>query len=221
MSATLIVLVVITPRAHAPGSSDQTGVTRTPLPEGFTIIPPFVPSLPCELQNVDLYDEELCRSERVQETAVTESEQTVLYTRDYHVGTGCWSGINVDIRELRVCQRDSGAVAMLASHVAGNLIASPDGESYAFVVTDLGRSREDDVTSFVVDVLRVSSNGASLVQLDSSDLPPGTAGAQVIGWSEDGDWLELSLWDGTEDGWHPYRLRTDGSGEYEAAPEAT
>jgi hypothetical protein len=110
---------------------------------------------------------------------------------------------------------------MLASHVAGNLIASPDGESHAFVVTDLGRSREGDVTSFVVDVLRVSSDGASLVQLDSSDLPPGTAGAQVIGWSEDGDWLELSLWDGTEDGWHPYRLRTDGSGEYEAAPEAT
>lgn len=221
MSATLIVLVVITPRAHAPGSSDLIEVTRTPLPEGFSIIPPFVPSFPCELQNVDLYHEDLCRSERVQEAVVSESEQTVLYTRDYHVGTGCWTGINVDVRELRVCQRESGAVSIIASHVAGNPVVSPDGESYAFAVADLASSRESDATNFVVDVYRVSSDGAILQQLDSRDLPPGTAGVDIIGWTEDGEWLELSLWDGTEDGWHPYRLRTDGSGEYEAAPEAT
>lgn len=219
LSVTLMVLVVVTPRAHAPGSIDPSELDRTPLPESFTLIPPFVPSFPCELQNVDVYDEDLCRSERVQETVVHESEQTVLYTRDYHVGTGCWSSINVDVRELRVCERGSGAVTSLASHVAGNLIVSPDGGSYAFAVTDLGASRESDTTHFILDVFSVEGDGSSLLQLDSGDLPAGTAGVQIVRWSEDGEWLELSLWDGTENGWHPYRLRADGSGEYEALPQ--
>ena len=216
LTVVVVILIVVTPRVYAPSLvSTPSAVSATPLPEGFTLIPVFTPSFPCELQDVDVYDDTLCRSERLIETAVLENEQTVLYTRDYHVGRGCWTGINTDVRDLRVCDRNSGEITTLVDHVVGNLVPSPDGQAYAFVVANLGESRESDVTNFILDVYRVFADGSALQQLDTADLPEGTAGAQITGWSEDGEWLELSLWDGTEGGWYPHHLRTDGSGEIE------
>jgi len=58
-----------------------------------------------------------------------------------------------------------------------------------------------------------------LLRLDSQPFPQArVVGAGLLGWSEDGEWLDVSLWDGSEDGFHRYRLRTDGSGQFERLP---
>jgi hypothetical protein len=213
----VVVLLAITPPAHAPADLIVTEVpTGTPLPEDFTLIPAFTPAYPCELENVDVYDVDMCRGESVQEYAIVESDQSVLYVRAYHLGTGCWSGINVDVRELRVCERESGAVTTLVEHLTADPVPSPDGEWYAFDTFEMYQRSESDGGSFRPHFFRVRTDGSDLQELSSQPLPPEIVGGGVEGWSDDGEWLELSLWDGTEDGWHPYRLRTDGSGEYEA-----
>jgi hypothetical protein len=211
----IIVFLAITPAAHAPAEVLPTP-TRTPLPEDFTILPAFTPSFPCELQNIDVYDEELCRNERVQEALIEETDQTVLYVRTYHLGTGCWSSITADVRELRVCQRSSGAVTTLVDHLTADPVLSPDGEWYAFDTYEMYQRSPEDGGSFRPHVFRVRVDGSDLQELSTQDFPPEIVAGSVIAWSDDGEWLELSLWDGTENGWHTYLLRTDGSGEYEA-----
>ncbi len=51
--------------------------TATPLPPGFTILPVFTPSHPCELQSADVYDRQLCRNESVKEDVVNVSTSSV------------------------------------------------------------------------------------------------------------------------------------------------
>lgn len=212
IGSAIMVFLAITPPAHAPA---EVLSTPTSLPEDFTILPPFTPSFPCELENVDVYDEDLCRNERVQESVIEETDQTVLYVRSYHRGAGCWSSINVDVRELRVCQRSSGAVTTLAENLATDPVRSPDGEWYAFDTFEMYQRSPEDGGSFRPHFFRVRVDGTDLQELSTQDFPPEIVGGNVIAWSDDGEWLELSLWDGTENGWHTYYLRTDGSGEYE------
>jgi hypothetical protein len=87
------------------------------LPTDFSILPPFTPAYPCELQNVTMNDDHLCRYERVQEKIVGQDEYGLLIQRDAHTGQGCWSSINVDTHELRVCNRRNGQVSTLATHL--------------------------------------------------------------------------------------------------------
>ena len=190
--------------------------TRTPLPEGFTLIPTFVPSFPCELQNVDVYDEQLCRSEWVHERVLVEGDGVLFIQRDNHLGTGCWTGVNTDIHELRVCERESGAVTLLSDELTSELLLSPDGEWYAFGAMNRDALGED---AFNPRVYRVRRDGTGLQRLDTQGFPQMIVGAPLdLRWIDD-EWLALTLWDGTEGGYHPYRLKADGSGFYELLPQ--
>jgi hypothetical protein len=63
------------------------------------------------------------------------------------------------------------------------------------------------------------SDGTDLIQLDTRPFPQDqVVGAQILQWSEDGEWLEVSLWDGHEGSYHRYRIRPNGSGEFEVLP---
>jgi hypothetical protein len=187
------------------------------LPEDFTLIPAFTPSYPCELQNVDVYDEDLCRNERVGEYVIHEDQQSVLYVREYHLGTGCWGSINQDLRELRVCSRENGEVSTLVERLTADPVPSVDGEWLAFATIEFYQRSEGDSGSFRPHIFRVRPDGTDFQELSSQGFTPEIVGASIVGWSDDGAWLEISLWDGTEGGWHSYQLRTDGSGDFEAA----
>jgi hypothetical protein len=211
----VVVFLAITPPAHAPAEFVPTP-TGTPFPEDFTILPLFAPSYPCELQDIDRYDEDICWHEQVEEIPIEDTGPTLLYIRAYHRGTGCWSSINYDVRDLRVCSRPSGEVTTLAEHLTSDPLPSPDGEWYAFDTLEVFQRSPEDGGSFRPHVFRVRPDGTDLQELSTQSFPAEIVSGTVIAWSDDGEWLELSLWDGTENGWHPYRLRTDGSGDYEA-----
>lgn len=191
--------------------------TRTPLPEGFTLIPTFVPAFPCELQNVDIYDEDLCRSEWVHETVLAEGAGVSFIQHDYHIGQGCWSSISQDIHELRVCHRESGAVTTLTNELTSVLFLSPDGEWYAFGAMNRDALGDD---AFNPRVYKIRPDGTDMQRLDTQPFPDEIVGAPIdLRWL-DNNWLALTLWDGTEGGYHPFRLKADGSGEYEPLPQA-
>jgi len=67
-------------------------------------------------------------------------------------------------------------------------------------------------------LFRVRADGADPLQLDTQPYPEQLDAPHIEGWSEDGAWLEISLWDGHADGHHRYRLRTDSSGDFEILP---
>lgn len=190
--------------------------TRTLLPDDFTLIPTFVPSFPCELQQVDIRDEQLCRSEMIAERVLAEGDGVSFIQHDYHMGQGCWGSISQDIHELRVCQQNTGAVTLLTDELTSELMVSPDGEWYAF-----GTMSMNALDPVNPNVYRVRVDGTDLQQLDSHDFPEAMVGAPGnLRWLDD-EWLALSLWDGTgEDGYHPFKLKADGSGIYEQLYEA-
>jgi hypothetical protein len=199
--------VSVTPvPTHAP--------TPSLLPSDFSILPAFTPAFLCELENVTAKDEKLCRYERIQETIIGESEQWVLIRRDYHVGQGCWSSINVDTHELKVCDRRSGASTILTAHLASSIVRSPDGRWFAFNTFEWDIQPETGALP-LIHVYRVREDGTGLQQLDTQGLPPQTVGAEMVEWSPDSAWLQIRFWDGTENGWTGYRLKADGSGVYE------
>jgi hypothetical protein len=187
-------------------------LSPTPLPEGFSLIPPFVPAYPCELQNVDIYDEHVCRNERVQESVLAEGESVVFIQHDYHLGTGCWGSINQDNHELRVCDPASGATTTLTDSLVTALLPSP---SSAWLVYGTMSLKAADNDMLRPHVYRVRSDGTGAAQLDTQAFPDFAVGApRDLRWLDD-NWVAFSLWDGTEDGWHPFRLRADSSGVYE------
>ena len=190
----------------------------TPLPEGFTLIPPFTPSYPCELQGWVAQDDNLCRYESVQESILVQGAQVTFIKHDYHMGEGCWGSINQDIHELRTCNQTSGAITTLTSNLTTNLILSPDGVWFAFGEMS---PMDADGRSLVPHVYRVRQDGSDLQRLDTQGFPDFTVGAPGhLRWVDD-DWLTLDLWDGTgDDGYHAFRLKSDGSGVYEALPAA-
>jgi hypothetical protein len=186
----------------------------SPLPPDFSILPLFTPAYPCELENTSAEDENLCRYEGVQEMAIGEGEHSVLIQRDYHIGQGCWSSINVDTHELRVCDRRSGQGTALTTHLASSVVRSPDGAWFAFDTFEWDIQPEKGALPRI-HIYRVRLDGTGLQMLDTQGLPNGTVGAQLAGWSPDGAWLAFQFWDGTENGWHDYRVKADGSGLYE------
>ncbi len=186
--------------------------THIPLPDNFTLIPAFTPAYPCQLQQASVYDEQLCRSERLDEKAAAETDSVVFILRDYHVGTGCWSSINTDVRELRLCQKPGGQITTLANHLTSELFPAPDGHWFAFTTQDFFKQSPQDGGTFRPHVYRVNHDGTQVQRLDSNGWPPGIVGTAITRWSTDSAWLELTLWDGTEtNGWLPYRLKADGS----------
>ncbi|MFN8420720.1 MAG: hypothetical protein U0528_15975 [Anaerolineae bacterium] len=184
--------------------------TVTPLPPNFSLLPSFTPSYACELENVDVFDAQLCRNEKVEETSLAEDTGSVLIQRHYHMGAGCWSGISSDTYELRACDRTTGKTKTLTEHLIPILVPSPDGKWLAYATFQWLNSNNGAIAK--IDVYRVSRDGATVQQLDTNGLPERTVGIDLKRWSTDGNWLEMQLWDGTENGWHAHRLSTDGKG---------
>jgi len=217
----LIVLVgIVALNFWQPGGSafaPAPTATSTPLPDNFTLIPTLVPDFPCELQNVDRHDDQLCRSESVHESIVAQGEGVLFIAHDYQMGQGCWDGVTLQSRELRVCNRSSGVITTLSKNFASDLPLSPDGEWLAFGTMNPLSTERDALRPHL---FRVRRDGSGLQQLDVHSF----AGYRVsaprdLRWL-DNDWLAFSLWDGTsENGWHPYRLRADGSGVYIPLPD--
>lgn len=197
---------------------------QTAIPTPGSILPTFTPSYACELENASehinfcmVHDSpELSypcsQFESVEEVAVSEGARTRLIQRDHHLSRGCWTAVTTHTRSLRVCDKESGTSTTVAADIKGDLLQSPDGDWLAFVAIEPGNYFEPHIFQVRVD-------GTELMQLDTRPFPLETVpGAQVLQWSEDGEWLEVSLWDGHENSLHRYRIRTDGSGEFEALP---
>jgi hypothetical protein len=189
----------------------------TPLPEGFTLIPTFVPSYPCELQNLDVYDDTLCRSERVTETVLAEGEQVAFIGHEYRMGAGCWGSVSQQMYELRACDRASGQITILAPNLVTGVVPAPAGDWLAFGTMN-PLSTEGDALK--PHVFRVRTDGSGLQQLDTVPFPDFAVGApRDLRWL-DNHWLAFALWDGSgEDGLHSYRLKADGTGHYEPMAE--
>ncbi|GAB4475426.1 MAG: hypothetical protein Kow00124_16400 [Anaerolineae bacterium] len=221
MLAILILLAALTgcgPAAPAPAPTPPPAAT---LPPDFTLLPAFTPAYPCELREADVYEAPLCRGERIRETAAAQGTGVLFILREYHLGTGCYGSITIDMRELLVCDQHSGEMRSLTSsspleRVTSDLIPSPDSAWLAF--TTLAMAGADDAGgeggAIRPRVYRVSADGTRFERLDTTGLPEFAVGAQGLRWTEDGVWLELSLWDGRADGWYVYCLRADGSGLY-------
>jgi hypothetical protein len=198
----------------------MTACSEAPIPDS-SILPPFTPSHACELENISAdtscqdgyYSTMMPRvcgaSESVREVVIGKGSHTQLIQRDYHYFGGCWDGITSDVRSLRICDTDSGESTTLKEHIRGDPLPSPDGTWFVFNAL----ASTHDVS---IHLFRVRADGTDLTQLDTQPFPHRVVGAQDYRWSEGNAWLEVSLWDGTENGWRNYRLRTDGSGAYVA-----
>ncbi len=185
--------------------------TTTPLPENFTLIPTFAPAFPCDLQNIEVYDDQLCRYESVTESIAAEGDGVSFISHEHTMGQGCWDSVNQQIRELRVCTRSSGAITMLSENFVTNLIASPDGEWLAFGTMNRLSTGIDSIRPHIY---RVRSDGSDLQQLDTKGFGGYRVGAaNDLRW-DGADWLAFTLWDGTAEGYYAYRLKADGSGVY-------
>lgn len=220
MIVALCLVGIIAACGTVPSSTVAPTADATLLPADFSILPPFTPDYPCALEDATATDESLCRSEYVRETLISEDDQQTLIQRDYHVGQGCWSSINVDTHELRVCEKEAGAVTVLTAHLASPVIQSPDGNWFAFNTFEWVMQPEQGALP-VIHIYRIQRDDTDMQMLDTQGLPQGTVGAQFQGWSSDGLWLQFQFWNGTENGWSAYRLKADGSGIYEPAAANT
>lgn len=192
----------------------------TLLPDDFTILPTFEPAYSCELHNVEVRDDQLCWSDRVEERLLVDSDGVQFIQHDYHTSSGCWGTIHQDTHELRVCSKRSGAVTTLTTQLTHDPLHSPDGEWLAFGVLSI---TDADGRTMSPHVYRVRVDGTDLQQLDTLAFPDGLVGPLAeLRWMDD-EWLALTLWDGRsgDESYHPYRLRADGSGVYEALPFTT
>jgi hypothetical protein len=191
-------------------------ITPTLLPDDFTLLPTFEPSFPCELEQVDVRDEDLCRSEAVSERVLADGDGVTFIQHDYTMAQGCWGSIRQDIHELRVCQRESGAVTVLSDALVTDLLMSADEAWYIFGTMSMNALGEDTLNPHLY---RVRVDGTDLQQLDAQGLPDFAVGAPTdLRWL-DGGWLHVRLWTGREGEYRSIRLKADGSGEYKLLPE--
>ena len=225
-------LLVLTACSESPPATAEPLVTaaliacdeRIITPTPGSILPAFQPAAACELENAaaqvdfclvqasDTLSYPCSRHESVQETAVSERNQTLLIQRDHHISQGCWTAVTTDTRTLWACDKESGTRTILVHNVYGAIMPSPDGEWLAFVATE-----PEEI--YKPHIFRARTDGTELTQLDSRPFPlEQVPGIQILQWSADDTWLELSLWDGHADSIHRYRVRTDGSGEFQALP---
>jgi hypothetical protein len=187
----------------------------TPLPEGFTLIPEFVPAYPCHLQIVNVYSRDLCRSESVTETLLSTANGNSLIEYRYSYSAGCWHEINYDKRELRVCDQVTGVRSTLRSDAIPPYLPSPDGSWLVFATFAWEYLPDSQGSIPRICFFRVSVDGSRFQQLNTRSFPFAVVGGVVERWSADGAWLEVRAWDGTEGGWYPFRLKADGSGTVE------
>ena len=132
------------------------------------------------------------------------------------MNTGCWGSISQMIRELHVCQLDSGATRVLTPNLVTALVPSPDGAWFAYgTMNPLGT----DGDALRPHIYRVKADGTTVQSLDAGGFPDFAVGAPGdLRWL-DNSWIAFSLWDGTTGGWHLYRLQADGSGTLEPLGE--
>lgn len=187
---------------------------------GQSLLPVFEPSSACELENVSRHEScqmeneqgvyNFCRQESVTEQVVGQGEDFLLIKRDYHSSDGCWTGVTTQKYAVRVCQPSTGKSAVVDENLIGEVVPSPNQTKYAFLTMKLNSTFETHL--FMIEVGSVEA-----VQLDTQPLPQSRAvGGTILGWSEDGEWVEVSLWDGREGSYHLYQIRADGSGEFVA-----
>lgn len=189
------------------------------LPSG-SILPTFTPSDHCELESASKVVE-LCMveaspelsypctvAESVEERLLGQAGAQLLIQRDHHYQAGCWQGVTVDTRALRLCNNQSGDSTMLEQEIIGEPLLAPDGTRVAFVAAAPGQRLTEP------HLFLLALADGEPIQLDTQPFPQErVVGAELLQWSEDGTWVEVSLWDGYAEGYHRYWLRADGSGE--------
>ncbi len=214
----VVAVVILALSQWRPGTvePDPPTPTMTPLPDDFTLIPPFTPAFACQLHNADVYDADLCRSEQIMETALAQGEGVTFIDHQSTLSTGCWGSISQTVRELRICQLTSGAVQVLTPNLVTAFVPSPDGAWFAYGTMN---PLSIDGDALRPHIYRVSADGANVQSLDRQAFPDFAVGAPAdLRWLDD-TWIAVSLWDGTTGGWHSYRLKTDGSGVVEPLGE--
>lgn len=221
------------PAATRPGTATPAlpdCATRSPVdssvPAEFVpLLPVFTPDCPCDLENASVRIDECLvhaspdlvypcsRAEEVREAVLGSNDGVRLIQRDHSVSVGCWHGTTSEERSLRLCNLDDGTSIIVAEGVRGDPVAAPGGGRWAYVKAG---PELDGLAAhlFVVDLV----DGVPM-QLDTQPFPQASVvGAQILEWSDDGSWLEVSLWDGSADGHHRYRLSDDGQGAFELLP---
>lgn len=149
------------------------------------------------------------RQESIEETRLSETPRALLILRRERYSAGCWTAVTSEQTSLRYVNRPAASTTLVARHIRSDVVASPDGTVYAF-------GASETTTDLAVALYLVRVADGQVTRLDPQPLPqPAVLGVRFLSWSEDGAWLAVSLWDGSEDGWHAYRLRTDGSGMFE------
>ena len=171
----LVVVIVALGRWH-PGAIESAPPTPTitPLPDDFTLIPAFTPSFACELHNAHVYDADRCRNERITERALAQGIGVSFIEHTYIMSTGCWGSISRMIRELHVCQLDSGATRVLTPNLVTALVPSPDGTWFAYgTMNSLGT----DGDALRPHIYRVKADGTTVQSLDAGGFPDFAVGA--------------------------------------------
>ncbi len=190
-----------------------------------TLLPAFAPDCACDLENVAVHVDECLvhaspeliypcsRSEEVREAVLGTSGSVRLIQRDHTLTVGCWHGTTTEERSLRLCDADACDSRVVAERVRGDPVAAPSGARWAYIVAG------PELYGLAVHVFVIDLADGAPVQLDTQPLPQtSVVGAQILSWSKDELWLEVSLWDGAADGYHRYRLSTDGHGDFEPLP---
>lgn len=214
---------VAPPTPSLPDCATQ-ALDTTPI-ESATLLPPFVPDCACDLENVSARVDQCLvhasseltypcsRSEEVHEVVLGSAGSVRLIQRDHTLMAGCWHGTTTEERSLRLCDAHVCDSRVVAERVRGDPVAAPSGVRWAYVAAG------PELDGLAVNVFVIDLADGAPVRLDTQPLPQSSAvGAQIMGWSEDARWLEVSLWDGRADGYHRYRLSTDGRGDFEPLP---
>lgn len=227
------VACVSTPSPVAPAAIATPPLPDCPTPaaapaiprESPALLPAFEPACACDLENATVRVDECLvraspdlvypcsRGEEVHEVVLGSSGSVRLIERDHARWAGCWHGTTTENRSLRLCDANACASRVVAERVRGDPMAAPSGARWAYVAAG------PELDGLAVHVFLIDLADGTPVQLDTQPLPQASVvGAQILGWSVDERWLDVSLWDGAADGYHRYRLSTDGHGDYETLP---
>lgn len=197
----------------------------TPVAHSERLLPEFTPDCPCALESASVKIDDCLvhaapnlvypcsRSEHVVELVLGTAEGRRLIQRDHSASAGCWQGTSTDTRSLRLCAMADGASRVVAERVRGDPVAAPDAARWAYAVAG------PELDGLAIHLFVVDLGSGETRELDTQPFPQASVvGAQILSWSADAEWIDVSLWDGSAEGHFAYRLRTDGSGTFEALP---
>lgn len=222
----VLLLTVAVAMVSCAGIPDPAVPTATPTLPACTAaydqlpFPTLTPAPVEALQNVartiddcwidtDSIDYPCTRREPIEETFLSQTPTALLILRHETQSAGCWTAITAEQTLLRHVDRQRASTTIVAQHIRSEVVPLPDGTAFVF-----GASEAAETLELKVYLVRVADGQVTV--LTPPDLPqPQVVGVRFLGGSDDGVWLRVSLWDGAEDGWHEYRLRTDGSGAFE------